>query len=56
MTDIFDGMMVILAFYTLNFFHPGPLLFANWQQPVETIAVQAEAKRTVDSLGTPLSV
>ena len=53
MTDIFDGMMVILAFYTLNFFHPGPLLFANWQQPVETIAVQAD-QETLERLRTEL--
>lgn len=26
--DLFDGGMIVLALYSLNFFHPGPLLFA----------------------------
>lgn len=25
-TDVLDGMMVVLAMFTLNFFHPGRLL------------------------------
>jgi hypothetical protein len=25
-TDVFDGAMIVLAMYTLNFFHPGVLL------------------------------
>lgn len=29
MKDIFDGAMVVLAMYTLNFFHPGRLLFSQ---------------------------
>ena len=27
--DVFDGAMVILAMYTMMFFHPGPLLFSQ---------------------------
>ena len=26
LTDVCDGAMIVLAFYTLNFFHPGFLL------------------------------
>ena len=32
--DIFDGTMVTLAFYTMLFFHPGPLLYS---QPEEVV-------------------
>ena len=30
-TDVFDGMLVTLAMYTLNFMHPGRLLRATEQ-------------------------
>ena len=31
--DLFDGGMIVLAMYSLNFFHPGPLLFAVPVEP-----------------------
>ena len=27
-SDLFDGGMIVLSLYTLNFFHPGPFLFS----------------------------
>ncbi|PSR80363.1 hypothetical protein PHLCEN_2v6748 [Hermanssonia centrifuga] len=29
LTDLFDGAMIVLAMYTLLFFHPGRFLFSE---------------------------
>ncbi|GJE93227.1 RTA1 domain-containing protein [Phanerochaete sordida] len=47
--DVFDGGMITLAMYSLNVFHPGPLLFAVPDDAAAADA-QKQAYATVDSL------
>lgn len=36
--DVLDGMLIVLAMYTLNFFHPGLLLPASvWKKPKKAL-------------------
>ncbi|EKM50091.1 uncharacterized protein PHACADRAFT_213853 [Phanerochaete carnosa HHB-10118-sp] len=46
-TDTFDGAMIVLAMYTLNVFHPGPLLSGSTQDS----ASSSEADKPVPVYG-----
>lgn len=49
--NLFDGAMVVLAMYTLNVFHPGPLLFAVADvDGGADVGGEKRAYTTVDSL------
>lgn len=53
LTDVFDGAMITLAIYTMNFFHPGRLLnHLGVGKPRGQRAVDVETPPHEDSEGT----
>lgn len=50
--DIFDGAMVVLAMYSLLFFHPGRLLFSqhDYSQDINAAGMEKNLSRTNESL------
>lgn len=50
--DVFDGAMVVLAMYSLLFFHPGRLLFSqpDYNNDTDTVELEKNLSKTNETL------